>query len=153
MKKFGLLGGTSWHSTVEYYTEINRAINERHGDNTNPRLQIASLNQKQLHDLQRSGDWNTIAGLFIEAARGGGHQTPEEPYGLSLLNASDEKTIWDLPLKGYAPHQNGVFNTDLAAQFLGNNQVTLDFKAGQARDKVSLLEGGQGSFSSWVLHS
>ena len=69
MKKFGLIGGTSWHSTVEYYTEINRAINERHGDNTNPRLQIASLNQKQLHDLQRSGDWESIANLFIEAAR------------------------------------------------------------------------------------
>ena len=69
MKKFGLIGGTSWHSTVEYYSEINRAINERHGDNTNPRLQVASLNQKQLHDLQRSGDWDAIADLFIDAAR------------------------------------------------------------------------------------
>lgn len=68
MKKFGLIGGTSWHSTVEYYTEINRAINECHGNNTNPQLVIESLNQKQIHDLQCSGDWGSIAGLFIDAA-------------------------------------------------------------------------------------
>ncbi|MBL6920888.1 MAG: hypothetical protein ISR39_01880 [Akkermansiaceae bacterium] len=50
---------------MEYYTEINRAINERPGDNTNPPLQVASLNQKQLYDLQRLEGWNTIAGLLI----------------------------------------------------------------------------------------
>jgi len=34
MRKLGLIGGTSWHSTMEYYAEINRSINEWHGDNT-----------------------------------------------------------------------------------------------------------------------
>jgi aspartate racemase len=48
MKKLGLIGGTSWHSTVEYYSRINRAINEKYGDNTNPPLRIVNLNQKQI---------------------------------------------------------------------------------------------------------
>lgn len=30
MKKYGLIGGTSWHSTVDYYATINRLINEHH---------------------------------------------------------------------------------------------------------------------------
>jgi len=68
MRKLGLIGGTSWHSTVEYYATINRFINDRHGDNTNPPLRIISLNQKQIHDLQRSDDWDAIADIFIRAA-------------------------------------------------------------------------------------
>ncbi|MDA7882026.1 PQQ-binding-like beta-propeller repeat protein [Akkermansiaceae bacterium] len=79
----------------------------------------------------------------ILTARGGGHQPPEEPYGISLLNADNGKTIWDLPLKGYASHQNAVFNTDLAAQFVGNDHFTIDLKTGKIRDKVSVMEGVQ----------
>lgn len=68
MKTYGLIGGTSWHSTVEYYATINRLINERHGDNTNPQLRIVSLNQKKIHDLQRADDWDAIADIFEKAA-------------------------------------------------------------------------------------
>lgn len=69
VKKVGLIGGTSWHSTMEYYAGINRAINEWHGDNTNPPLFLANLNQKEIHDLQRLGDWDGIAALFVDAAK------------------------------------------------------------------------------------
>ncbi|MDA7937414.1 PQQ-like beta-propeller repeat protein, partial [bacterium] len=79
----------------------------------------------------------------ILTARGGGHQPPEEPYGISLLNAADGKTIWDLPLKGYVSHQNGVSNSDLTAQFVGNNHFTIGLKTGKIRNKVSVLEGVQ----------
>ncbi|MDP0492661.1 MAG: amino acid racemase [Verrucomicrobiota bacterium JB023] len=69
MKKFGLIGGTSWHSTVEYYTTINRTINEHYGDNTNPPLRLINLNQKLIHDYQRADDWDGVAGVFIDAVR------------------------------------------------------------------------------------
>lgn len=69
MKTFGLIGGTSWHSTVEYYAAINRAINAWHGDNTNPPLILASLNQREVHALQEADDWDAIAGIFLQAAR------------------------------------------------------------------------------------
>lgn len=68
MRKFGLIGGTSWRSTIEYYATINKLINDRHGDNTNPPLRIISLNQKQIHDLQRDDDWDAIADIFVSAA-------------------------------------------------------------------------------------
>jgi len=68
MRKFGLIGGTSWHSTVEYYSTINRLINDHYGDNTNPPIRIVSLNQKQIHDLQRSDNWDAIADIFVGAA-------------------------------------------------------------------------------------
>ncbi len=69
MKKFGLIGGTSWHSTMVYYSKINRTINEFYGNNTNPPIQLVSLNQKEIHDLQRQGDWEGIATIFLEAAK------------------------------------------------------------------------------------
>ncbi|QCB47282.1 amino acid racemase [Hydrogenophaga sp. PAMC20947] len=68
MKKFGLIGGTSWNSTVDYYALINKLINDHHGDNTNPPLRVVSLNQKAIHDLQRSDDWDAIADIAGAAA-------------------------------------------------------------------------------------
>lgn len=63
-----MIGGTSWRSTIEYYAAINRLINDRHGGNINPPLRIISLNQKQIHDLQRADDWDGIANIFVSAA-------------------------------------------------------------------------------------
>ncbi len=79
----------------------------------------------------------------ILTARGGGHQPPEEPYGISLLNASNGKTIRDLEVKGYASHQNACWNSGLAALFVGKNHQTVDLSNGKIRDKVSLSEGVQ----------
>ena len=31
MKVLGLIGGTSWYSTVEYYGYLNRAVNDAYG--------------------------------------------------------------------------------------------------------------------------
>ncbi|MGE9270071.1 MAG: aspartate/glutamate racemase family protein [Verrucomicrobiales bacterium] len=68
MRKFGLIGGTSWYSTVEYYRLINQRINDLHGDNTNPPLRLVSLNQREIHDLQHVGNWQAIAEVFSRAA-------------------------------------------------------------------------------------
>ena len=38
MKMIGLIGGTSWYSTVDYYRYINEAVNDAYGNNTNPPL-------------------------------------------------------------------------------------------------------------------
>ena len=79
----------------------------------------------------------------IVTARGGGHQPPEEPYGISLLNADDGKTIWDLPVKGYASHQNGVSNSDISALIAGKTHHIVDLKSGKIRKTSSLSEGVQ----------
>jgi len=66
MKKFGLIGGTSWYSTTEYYSWINQSVNQRFGDNTNPPLYITSLNQKEIHHYQKQDDWLSITNLYVE---------------------------------------------------------------------------------------
>ncbi|BDS07056.1 racemase [Oceaniferula spumae] len=68
MKKFGLIGGTSWRSTIAYYERINSSINAIHNDNTNPPLSLVSLNQKLIHEHQRNSDWKSITALITEAA-------------------------------------------------------------------------------------
>ena len=67
LRKFGLIGGTSWRSTASYYARINETINRRHGDNTNPRINLASLDQSLIHAAQKVDDWETILARFEEA--------------------------------------------------------------------------------------
>lgn len=65
MRKFGLIGGTSWHSTVDYYRELNKTVNQRYNNNTNPPLYLANLNQNEIHKLQQAGEWQIISEILI----------------------------------------------------------------------------------------
>ena len=90
LKTVGLIGGTSWYSTVEYYRYINKAVNEAYGNNTNPPLFIYNLNQQKIHELQAKNQWDEIAAIFTDAVtrlRGSGAQavlfcanTPHKVY-------------------------------------------------------------------------
>jgi hypothetical protein len=79
----------------------------------------------------------------ILTGRGGGHQPPEEPYGLSLLSAEDGSTIWDLHVPQYTSHQNACWNAEIAALFAGKSHQTVDITMGSVRETVSLSEGVQ----------
>lgn len=79
----------------------------------------------------------------ILTGRGGGHQPPEDPYGISLLDATDGSAIWDLEVEGYASHQNSCWNSELAALFAGKNHQTVDIETGKVRQTVSLSHGVQ----------
>ncbi len=76
----------------------------------------------------------------VLTGRGGGHAPPEEPYGMSLINADSGKTIWDLPIKGYAAHQNAVFRGERGAAFVGMNHHAIDVRRGALTSAVSLVE-------------
>lgn len=58
MKTLGLIGGTSWHSTIEYYRAINTQVSKKIGNASNPELILYSINidimRKQVeHDIQQ----------------------------------------------------------------------------------------------------
>jgi aspartate racemase len=77
MKTLGLIGGTSWYSTVDYYRYINEAVNDAYGNSTNPPLILYNMDQEKIHELQARGQWNEIAALITETAsrlRAGGAQ-------------------------------------------------------------------------------
>lgn len=69
MKTLGLIGGTSWHSTIEYYRYINQYVNDFFGDNTNPPLIVFTLNQSLIHRFQKESNWEGIAELIVTAAK------------------------------------------------------------------------------------
>lgn len=69
MKILGLIGGTSWHSTVEYYQHINQTVNEHFGNNTNPPLIVYTMNQAQIHKYQIENNWSGIADMLVEAGK------------------------------------------------------------------------------------
>ena len=68
MKRLGLIGGTSWHSTVDYYRYINQMVNDIKDDRINPPLLIFNLNQYRINELQAQNKWDEIADIYTEAA-------------------------------------------------------------------------------------
>ena len=68
MHTLGLIGGTSWHSTLDYYSAINQAVNDYFGNNTNPPLLVYTLNQAEVHRFQTENKWDSIANMLTNAA-------------------------------------------------------------------------------------
>lgn len=68
MRMLGLVGGTSWHSTADYYKHINQSVNEHFGDNTNPPLLLFNLNQSLVHQYQLENNWSGVADLISDGA-------------------------------------------------------------------------------------
>lgn len=77
LKMLGMIGGTAWYSTVDYYRYINEAVNDAYGDNTNPPLLLYNMNNAKTQELQAKGQWDETALLFSQVAarlRAGGAQ-------------------------------------------------------------------------------
>jgi aspartate racemase len=64
MKILGMIGGTSWYSTIEYYREINKRASEKLDPGSNPTLIIYSLNI----ELMREGNIDKISQAYLEIA-------------------------------------------------------------------------------------
>ena len=68
MKTIGLIGGTSWLSTAEYYRIINQAVNERLGGVNSAKLLMYSINMADKKKLSDADNWDAIAAMYIEIA-------------------------------------------------------------------------------------
>lgn len=67
MKSLGLIGGTSWYSTIDYYRYINKMVNDKLGGNNNPPLILYNMNQEKIHEFQKVDQWDRIIEMTIEA--------------------------------------------------------------------------------------
>lgn len=65
MKKLGLIGGTSYHSTIDYYRMINEKVGDIIGHDQNPELLLYSLNIA----LMRSGDREKIKSAYLRISK------------------------------------------------------------------------------------
>ena len=92
-----------------------------------------------VHSLSMLRKKNNGSSLIL-TGRGGGHQPPEEPYGLSLISGDNGKTIWDSAIAGYNAHQNAVFSDSFAEAFIGLEHHTFDLESGLSRQVLDLVE-------------
>lgn len=68
MKTIGLIGGTGWISTLEYYRIINEEVNKRLGGYNFAKCIINSLNHGDIIEFNRKDDMNGNFNLFLNAA-------------------------------------------------------------------------------------
>ncbi len=69
MKTVGLIGGTGWVSTLEYYRLINQGINKKLGGLNSAQCLIYSFNYANIDRLNKLDDHNGIYQLVLDAAK------------------------------------------------------------------------------------
>jgi aspartate racemase len=69
MKTIGLIGGMSWHSTLNYYRVINELVAERLGGHASAKVVLESLDFAEVRDCQVRGDWPAAGRLLAEAGQ------------------------------------------------------------------------------------
>ncbi len=80
MKTLGLIGGTSWVSTLDYYKIINQEVNKELGDNNSGKIILYSINFNDLVENQKKKDFGAIENILADA-------------GMSLRNAGVDKLM------------------------------------------------------------
>lgn len=68
MKTIGLIGGTGWVSSVQYYQIINREINKRMGGMHAAKCVIYSVNFGELNEFKKRNDEEGVYKILQEAA-------------------------------------------------------------------------------------
>lgn len=68
MTTVGLVGGMSWHSTIEYYRVINQHVAQQRGGHHSAHLLLDSLDFQQVRDLQLAENWDEAGRLLAESA-------------------------------------------------------------------------------------
>ena len=68
MKTIGLIGGTSWVSTIDYYRLLNEGVNAQLGGSQAARCIVYSFNFGDLIEITKRQDWDTLLDLVADAA-------------------------------------------------------------------------------------
>lgn len=69
MKTIGIIGGTSWESTVHYYSGLNQGVKSRLGGLHSAKILLWSVDFAEIETLQRAGDWERAGEMFADIAR------------------------------------------------------------------------------------
>lgn len=69
MKLIGLIGGTSWESTIEYYRILNETAARRLGGLSSAECLLYSLDFAPVELLLREGKWDELGGIMLDAGR------------------------------------------------------------------------------------
>lgn len=65
MKTIGLIGGTSWISTLDYYRCINQMVHQTLGKSHSAKIILNSIDFEEYVNLSLAEDWDEVALKFI----------------------------------------------------------------------------------------
>jgi len=68
-RRLGLLGGITWHSSIDYERALNEGVNEALGGSSSADLIVRSYDFQQIADAQAAGDWDGLGATFAADAR------------------------------------------------------------------------------------
>ncbi|RLE60407.1 MAG: aspartate racemase [Thermoprotei archaeon] len=69
MRIIGLIGGVSWHSTLDYYRIINEEVNRRLGGIHSAKILLYSLDLGEIKELQNQGRREDVEKILVDAAK------------------------------------------------------------------------------------
>lgn len=69
MKTIGLIGGTSWTSSMEYYRLFNEMVNRKLGSYHSCKCLMHSVDFEDIQRYQHEGRWDKIAEVMVDAAK------------------------------------------------------------------------------------
>ncbi|PKQ27116.1 MAG: aspartate/glutamate racemase [Actinobacteria bacterium HGW-Actinobacteria-4] len=68
-RALGLLGGITWHSSVEFERALNEGVNRALGGSSSADLYVRSYNFEWIAGMQTAGDWDGLGKQFGADAR------------------------------------------------------------------------------------
>lgn len=69
METIGLIGGLTWHSTVDYYRLLNEEVNKKLGGYHAAKIFMCSEDFAEIKPLTEAEDWDALAAIMIHAAK------------------------------------------------------------------------------------
>ena len=69
LKTIGLIGGLTWHSTLDYYRLLNELTNKELGDDHAAKIIVNSVDFAEIKGLTEKQDWDGIAVIICDAAK------------------------------------------------------------------------------------
>ncbi|WP_061961426.1 aspartate/glutamate racemase family protein [Demequina flava] len=68
-RRLGLLGGITWHSSLEFERLLNEGVNTARGGSSAADLLVRSYNFQTIADAQAAGDWEGLGQTFAKDAK------------------------------------------------------------------------------------
>jgi aspartate racemase len=96
MRTIGVLGGMTWHSSIEYYRLINTLANERLGGIHTPRCVLFSVDMGEVDELMAAGRWDEAGSLLARDAR----SVEAAGAELFILGCNTLHNVWDAIVAG-----------------------------------------------------
>jgi len=69
MKTIGIIGGLTWHSTIDYYRVLNETVAERLGGSSSAKILLYSVNFAEIKALTFRQDWEGISRIICSVAK------------------------------------------------------------------------------------